>query len=193
MNRQLDTLVDLLQMRAELDPAGTAFTFLVDGERDGPVPEAQRDEPRRGRDLLAEQRRRRDDRQECAANRCDPEDRVTRVGDGADRLRPHHLDHGGSGRGIGAHGVGRDRVGDGARLPYRQVGPLAACGGGEPAMLDGHMGEQVGKVPAGARRRPRQIVGCDGRDHIHRSKYSSPVHRPEIHIDMHSLMMCVCT
>lgn len=36
MNRQLDTLVDLLQMRAELDPAGTAFTFLVDGEREGP-------------------------------------------------------------------------------------------------------------------------------------------------------------
>jgi acyl-CoA synthetase (AMP-forming)/AMP-acid ligase II len=36
VNQQLDTLVDLLQMRADLDPNGLAYTFLIDGEREGP-------------------------------------------------------------------------------------------------------------------------------------------------------------
>jgi hypothetical protein len=52
---------------------------------------------------------------------------------------------------------------------------VAAGGSGKAAMLDRHVSEQVSKVPAGAGRRFREVIGGDGRDHVNSGQYGDAV------------------
>lgn len=65
------------------------------------------------------------------------------------------------GRGVGADRVGAHGVGHSPDVPDRLVGTVPPRRGREPAVLHGHMGQQIGQRPLRARSGAVQVGGAD--------------------------------
>ena len=74
---------------------------------------------------------------------------------------------------MGGRGVIADRVlrvAHGGGIPECEVTAVATGGGREAAVLDGHVGDEVGQIPSCARRRAQQVGTTDGVDDVDRGQ-----------------------
>jgi DNA-binding MarR family transcriptional regulator len=94
---------------------------------------------------------------------------------------------------VGGGDVVRHRVGA-QRLdsPDRRVRAPPRGGRGEPPVLGGHVGQQVGERPRRTRRRAAEIVGADLGHHVHAGGHGEPMGRQKtISKHMHIIYTCL--
>jgi DNA-binding MarR family transcriptional regulator len=105
-------------------------------------------------------------------------------------VRRERVEHIGGRCTIGGRRIGLHRANDGGRVPYRQVGAVAPGGRGKATVLNRHVGQQIGEIPACARCRPAQVGGCHLRDDVYRRQNGGVVEWPNIGYRMHPHIIC---
>jgi hypothetical protein len=91
----------------------------------------------------------------------------------------------GGGRSVGACGVDRHGVGHSRDIPVGSVGAIAPGRGGESMVLHGHMRQQVGQVPAIARRRALQVFRGDAVDNVDGGHHRGAMDGTDVLISKH--------
>ena len=102
-----------------------------------------------------------------------------------DAVDPERIEHVGRSRDVGSGGVGGDGIRNGRGIPYPAVAAVSAGRSREPAVLHGHVRQEVGQVPAGAGRGSGQIVPCDGADRVDGGQHGHSVKGEGVRGDRH--------
>ena len=102
------------------------------------------------------------------------------------------VDHVGGGSGIGTGRIGHDGVGDGRGVPAGGIGTVTPGRRGESMVLNGHVCQQLGQVPAVARSRATQVFRRHRVDHVDGCQHCDAMFGADILISKHPQIICNC-